>query len=376
MRSNRIHALAACSIACLAGVSLMSLSGCSKPTGLTAQQRADRLPIVSQDWRKLGYRWDWNAIPVLLEGEKPLRTEAHGEIVVFQETGGTISAIDDQVGQTIWSNKPAGDLTKFTGMDRRGDIVYVSSESELFMLDAQTGELVGRNSFEKLVSTDFILADNTAVVGSASGEVMGHYMPNDIKVWGHDMPGTFEEDLVAIGPVVGGVTSTGRVVCVDTRSNRQTGQNDIYKGPGGPLAASDELMYVASLDQSLYAFRAADARLAWKHLTPNPIVSQPVYHENVLYCSLPDTGLTAFDAQTGDVLWESEGQFGHVIGIRNGRLMVFDGKRMTAIEPQRGIVLESIALSNVVHLSMDPFVDGDIYLTSREGVVAKFVADN
>ncbi|MFI4894270.1 MAG: PQQ-binding-like beta-propeller repeat protein [Phycisphaerales bacterium JB058] len=353
-----------------------SLGGCAKQTILTADERSARLPIVHSDWRKMGYRWDWNAFPVMLEGESPLRSEPHGELVVFQETGGTISGIDDRVGETIWSNKPAGDLTKFTGMDRRDEFVFVSSESELFALDSTTGELVNRQRFEKLLATDFVMFGDQVVVGTSGGEVMGHYLPAGIRIWGHDMPGTFDEDLVSIGSVVGGVTSTGRVICVDPITQRQTGLNSIFEGPGAALAASDDLMFVPSLDQSLYAFRGEDARVAWRHLTPSPITEAPVYHEGVLYCSLADTGLTAFDAQSGKVLWVSEGQFGEVIGIRNGRLMVFDGVSLVAVEPQRGVVLDKISLSNVYDITTSPFVDGPIYLTSREGVVAKFVPVN
>lgn len=375
MRPHRLAALPVALLGVLL-VTLPSLGGCSKPKGLTADERSRRLPIVHGDWRRVGYRWDWNAFPVMLEGQGPLRSQPHGEIVIFQETGGTISGVDDRVGETIWTNKPAGDLTKFTGMGRRDGYAFVSSESELFTLDIATGELVNRQSFEKLVATDFILLGDQAVVGTASGEVMGHYLPAGIRIYGHDMEGTFDEDLVSIGGIVGGVTSTGRVICVNPITQRQTGLNSIFKGPGAPLAASDELMFVASLDQSLYAFQAADARVAWRHLTPSPITETPVHHEGVLYCSLADSGLTAFDARTGKILWVSKGQMGRVIGVRGGRLIVFDGKSLAVVEPQRGVVYDKIDLSNVYHITSAPFVDGPIYLTSREGVVAKFVPVN
>ena len=139
MRSYRSLALPAVALGTLLAL-MPSLGGCAKQTILTADERSARLPIVHSDWRKMGYRWDWNAFPVMLEGESPLRSEPHGELVVFQETGGTISGIDDRVGETIWSNKPAGDLTKFTGMDRRDEFVFVSSESELFALSLFVSE--------------------------------------------------------------------------------------------------------------------------------------------------------------------------------------------------------------------------------------------
>lgn len=354
----------------------LTLAGCAKPKGLTADERSNRLPIVHADWRRIGYRWDWNAFPVMLTGEGPLRTQPQSEILVFQETGGTVSAIDDAVGATVWTNKPAGDLTKFTGMGRRDSFVFVTSESELFALDASTGELVSRQRYEKLASTGFILQGDLAVIGTNAGEVMGHYLPAGIRVWGHDMEGTFDQDLVDVGGIVCGVTTTGRVICVNPATQSQTGLNTIFEGPGAPLAASDELMFVPSLDQSLYAFRAADARVAWRHLTPSPITQPPVHHEGVVYCSLADTGLTAFDAQTGRVLWVSEDQFGSVIGLRKGRLLVFDGTSLVIVEPQRGVILDKINLSNVQQIQTSPFVDGAIYLTSREGVVAKFVPVN
>lgn len=375
MRPHRPFALPVVVLGALL-VTVPVVGGCAKSKGLTADERSKRLPIVHSDWREIGYRWDWNAFPVMLEGQGPLRAEPHNEIVVFQETGGTISGIDDRVGETIWSNRPAGDLTKFTGMARRDNFVFVSSESELFSLDATTGELVDRQRFEKLISTDVVMLGDQVVVGTATGELMGHYLPAGIRIYGHDMEGTFDEDLIAVGSVVGGVTSTGRVICVDPVTQRQTGLNSIFSGPGAPLAASEELMFVASLDQSLYAFRGADARLVWKKLTPSPITETPVYHEGVIYCSLADTGLTAFDAATGNMLWESLGQMGRVIGIRNGRLMVFDGVSLAVVEPQRGVVYDTINLSNVFHITSAPFVDGAIYLTSREGVVAKFVPVN
>ena len=373
MRSIRQLTVSACLIS-ITTLLAVPITGCKAPKGLTANERGDRLPIVHSDWRKMGYRWDWNAFPVMLIGEGPLRTEPHGDLVIFQETGGTISGIDDQVGETIWSNKPAGDLTKFTGMDRRGNFVFIASESELFILDTQTGELVGRQSFEKLITTDMILIGDIAVVGSASGELMGHYLVAGVKAWGHDQPGTFEADPVLMGNIVGGVTSTGNVICVDTSTQHQTGLNQIYKGPGAQLAASETMMFVPSLDQSLYAFHAHNGRLAWRHLTPSPVTDQPVYHDGVLYCSFPDSGLTAFNAETGDILWVSEGQFGRVIGTRHGRLLVWDGQTLAAIDPQRGGVLDRITLTNAQQITESPFVDGNIYLTSHEGVVAKFVA--
>lgn len=352
------------------------MTGCSKPQGLTVAQRIENLRISNAEWRDIGYRWDWKAAPTVSQGERPRTTVASDSLVVFQETGGTVSGIVAGRGETIWANRLANPLTRFTGIKIVGDRVVVTSQAELFVLDAQTGELVERQSFERLVNTPPLVYQDQIIVGSNSGELMGHFVPAGLKAWGHLMPGVFEQAPVMVGQQVGAVTSRGRVIFVDPISKRQTGLNDIFDGPGAPLGASDKAMFVASLDQSLYAFEPQSGTQLWRHRTPDAVTSAPVFHAGVVYCSFREEGLTALDAENGTVLWNNPEQRGVVVGVRRGRLVIFDGESISVVDPQRGTRLDRIDAASIVSVTTNAFVDGDLYLTSEDGVIARFVPTN
>lgn len=355
---------------------LLPTTACSTPKGLTTAQRIENLQIANADWRAVGYRWDWKVAPTMGQDQSPRMTVASDDLVVFQETGGTVSGIVASRGETIWANRLANPLTQFTGIEVLGDTVAITSQAELFLLNATTGELTDRQRFERLVNTPPLVVGDLVIVGSNSGELMGHFVPAGLKAWGHLMPGVFNEQPVQVGDLVGAVTSRGRVIFVDPISKRQTGLNDIFDGPGAALGSSDTAMFVASLDQSLYAFDPRTAQQIWRHRTPDAVRSAPVYHNGVVYCSFREDGLTALDADTGDVLWNNPARRGEVVGIRNGRLIVHDEDLIAVIDPQRGSELASIDTPNVVQVTTNRFTDGDLYLTSSDGVIARFVPAN
>ena len=354
----------------------LSNTGCAKPKGLTVEQRIENLKISNAEWRSIGYRWDWKVAPTISEGQTPRMTVASDELVVFQETGGTVSGVVASRGDTIWANRLSNPLTRYTGIEIVGDRVFVTSQAELFILDAASGELVDRQRFERLVNTPPLILGDTVIVGSNSGELMGHFVPAGLKAWGHLMPGVFEKAPVLVGDLVGAVTSRGRVIFVDPVSKRQTALNDIFDGPGAPLGSGDGKLFVASLDQSLYAFEPRNGTQLWRHRTPDAVRSAPVYHAGVVYCSFREEGMTALDAESGSVLWSNPEQRGEVIGVRNGRLVVRDEESICVIDPQRGTRLAQIITPNIISVTTDSFVDGNLYLTSEDGVIARFVPTN
>ncbi|MEM8758454.1 MAG: PQQ-binding-like beta-propeller repeat protein [Planctomycetota bacterium] len=352
---------------------LTSFSGCAGDPVITAEQRIEALRIEAAAWRAMGYRWDWKVAPTVAPGEEPRSTTASDDFVVFQESGGSLTGFSAGLGERLWVNQLGNSLAKFTGTAIVGSQVYVTSESELFILDSTTGEMLDRQPFGQLVNTAPLISGNLVIVGTNLGELLGHFVPAGLKAWGHRMPGVFEQAPVRVGQVVGAVTTSGRVIFVDPVSRRQTGLNDIFDGPGAPLGSGDNKLFVASLDQSLYAFDPRDASRIWQHRTPDPVRGAPVFFGGVVYCSFREAGLTALDANTGDVLWSNPELRGDAVAIRNGRLMIFGDGRISQIDPQRGTILESLPLPNTRYISTDGFEDGDLYLTSDDGVIARLV---
>jgi len=131
-------------------------------------------------------------------------------------------------------------------------------------------------------------------------------------------------------------------------------------------------MYIASLDQSVYAFTPASTQ-AWRYKTSFPLRSQPAVHNGTLYVTIPGDGMTALDAATGSVKWKTPALGGEVIAVRKGDLLVWDGAFMYRVDAAHGEIVSKFKMAGVRMYATEKFGDGTLYAVSNSGVVTRFV---
>lgn len=356
--------------------------GCSSDTysvgrGKTADQRLADFKVDAGDWAKLGYRPDWTGFPTIT-GALPIEfILPQADAVVVLEGGSEVSILEPTTGNLRVSDQLANPLTRFVGLARDGDRVYVVSEAEVFTVDAQSGVLRDRKKIEKLVSTEPTQFGGLLIFGTPAGEVMAHMATGSVggvKVWGFGMGGSVTHKPALMGSVVGAVSQTGQVAFLDAQTGGLVGRNVIYGGLDTDPVSDGEIMFAASTDQSIYAFSSVGGSMMWRYRTASPLRVQPTAHAGKLYCSVPGHGLMAFDGATGAVAWECKDfSDGVVVGLNRNRLLVFNGTEAALIDPARGDLLERARLPGVAKLRPDAFVDGNLYAVSASGVVAKFI---
>src|SRR5262249_50811370 len=126
----------------------------------------------------------------------------------------------------------------------------------------------------------------------------------------------------------------GDVAVIDGITGLSQGRARMFSGPGADLGASDTSFYVASSDQSLYAYTNDACLPIWPKRTEPPLTPNPTFYNNSLYCDLgPATvspgsepsggGLTCMDP-TGKILWSNPGVSGDVIATHGKRLIVWN----------------------------------------------------
>ncbi|MBL9032535.1 MAG: PQQ-binding-like beta-propeller repeat protein [Phycisphaerae bacterium] len=341
----------------------------------TTAERSAGLPIDYDEYGRLGYVLAWKGYPSVT-GSLPINYILPFDDIVVTLEGGSKVAVLDAVGSTQrCANQLANPLTRFAGLARSGDRILVVGEAELFAMDSKTCTVTSRSPFEKIVGTQPALAGDVLIVGSHSGELMGVRTSGPAtgtKAWGIGGNGAFRRTPVLIGSAVGAVSSTGDILFADAASGSLLGRSSIFRGADADPVTDGRLMFVASLDQSIYAFSPLGASQVWRHRTERPLRAQPTVHDGVLYAAIPGMGLRAFDAATGTVRWTCKAFEGTVVAVNRGRLLAFDGKDAALIDPARGDVLERSTLKGVSMLRPDRFVDGNLYAVSTTGVVAKF----
>jgi len=373
-----------------AGVAAMlALSGCSsapdsKPAPETQTSipteplpgSTSRFPVVHEDWAKLGYRLDWVGFPFprAASSSNVVSAALYDDIVVLQEKNSAVTVMDASTGQNRWSSELTGPLTKWIGIAReegdRGRLL-VASESEMFVLAPATGTLLGRERFGRVANTPPLLLGNVVITGTTTGVVQSHRLGTGLPGWAFTSRGAIEGSLQMVGGVIGGVSQGGDVFFL-TPAGELVGRARVFGRIDNNPATDGQSLFVASRDQSVWAFAPTGAQL-WRYRTPNPLTAQPVAHDGVLYCDLGEEGLTAFNASTGEVIWRNPAVHGNVVGVRAGRLIVWHGSTATTIDPARGDIVDRIDMPGVTKIAPDAFVDGNMYAISDRAVVAKFM---
>lgn len=375
----------------VAALLVASLPGCSTPPPATKGMTADEVktlvesrraecPLPDEDLARIGYRLDWVGYPDVGPGEHVTSINIASDIIAIQDSSSTVSALDPTNGSRRWSFLLGSRLVRFSPLVRNGPAVYASSDAELFLLRAEDGNFIQsdskvfkpRQSFSRISSTAPIVLGNQIVFGSASGEIIGHSTDLGLRRWGFLAKGPIVHSLVRVGDTVAAVTQTGQVVFLDPFSGHPVGTGTTYGSlDTDPIAAGNTLV-VASRDQSLYCFDT-DGRQIWRFRTPHPLTVQPSSDSGVVYCDLQDQGLTAFNAINGNVLWKSPEAHGTVFASRKGRLLAFDGKTVTVLDRERGDVIDSLNFEYADRFVTDKFADGNLFVVSKSGLVAKLV---
>lgn len=350
---------------------LCVLSACESSAYLSAEQRLARTDPAHDQFAAVGYAVQWRTASIMPAGERVGFFDPLGDLVVVQNTSGGITAIEDDSGITRWADRPAGPLTRYVGNVRWRNFIAVSSEAELFLYDASTGDIIERHNLAEVVNTRPIVAGDVLVYGTATGQILGHQAALDLRAWPVRISGPVVVDPVRTGSATACVSDTGSVVIIDSDSGRSLGRNKLFDGIDAPPGASDQAVFIASRDQSLYALSSFNASLLWRIRTEAPLTLSPWYHDGRVYCWLPDRGLCGIAAANGSILWNNQSVKGTPIGIRDGTLLVWSEPTLWALDLRDGEIVEQVDIPRVEFVRMVGSVDGPLYTCTPDGVIAK-----
>ena len=342
-----------------------------RSAGELIEARREAFKVDHDVWAGLGYRLDWRGFPVVQAGQHITDFHAYSDFLVVQESAATVSVLEASNGALRNSSQVSSRLTRFVGSFRLDNNIIVASDNELSVIDAQTGDIVGRQNLDRVVTTAPVYAAGQAIFGSSIGHVYSRLLNPPVNSWAFDMGAPIDAELALVGPVLVAVARNGSIAMLDAASGTLVGRASIFGGCEADPVAGDGMVFLASVDQSVYGF-STDGVQRWRIRTEQPLRLTPTYNAGVVYVATGDRGLRAIDALTGTQLWNQDKVRGRVVAIRAGRLLAWDGTTAAMVDPATGDVIREAALPEVQDLKPDTLVDGNLYAISRGGIVAKF----
>lgn len=375
-----------CTSAIIAGGAALSmlLTGCassgsgdeSTPSSASAPQPGNIGSVSDRatPFLELGYRLNWAIGDTSAPMSRAKMIDVVDDLVLVHDQGNSITAREVSNGETRWAANLGTPLTKFVGNVRIGDRVVSASESELLILDADTGRLDDRQRLAVLSNTSPAIADGYMLIfGTAKGEVFGHDIRVGLKRWGFALNQRIKGDPIMIGQIAGAVAESGQVLLVNPANGEAIAPlQQIYGGLENDPVTDGVNLYIASSDQSIYAFESTTGQLLWRVRTQSRLVAQPTVHNGVLYQDVPSEGLIAVNTRTGKRIWANPDVSGTVIAERKGELLVWDGSEAVLIDPASGDERERVALPGVREIIANGFVDGELIVLSGDSALARF----
>ncbi|MCA9311907.1 MAG: PQQ-binding-like beta-propeller repeat protein [Phycisphaerales bacterium] len=330
-------------------------------------------------YTRMGYRLEWSSRTVTGRGAQVEFAEAYPDYLLTQDEGNTVALLETSDGGVRWSADLAGDLERFVGLDRFlvGGVqrVMASSESEIYLLDEKTGDLRDRQRLRELVNTRPLVTPSGLVIfGCPTSVVTCQDLLRRTRMWAYGVRGAVDARPALLGGgVVGVVSQGGDVLFLDSVSGSGRGLTRIYGGLANDPVTDGSTLYVASLDQSIWAIEPYGAdKVRWRIRTESPLTAQPQVFEDTLYITIPGEGMTAVDTATGVKRWSNPDVDGDVVAIRAGRPLVWNGRDVVLLDPRQGREIDRAALEDVDMIRADRMVDGNLFTLSASGTVKKY----
>ncbi|MBL4698494.1 MAG: PQQ-binding-like beta-propeller repeat protein [Phycisphaerales bacterium] len=373
-RCSLLSLLAVGTLTTLGGCTSSSSSGSSQSGASNAPVAPAEWSINHADWADAGYEWQWTGFPPLQPGAVLDHATAYEDILVFQGSGSTLSVLETNTGKVRWSRQVDRPSTVFQESVRVGDTLYTASDTDLYEINIRNGNTLDRDALGTLVNTSPLIVNNLAIFGTLSGELFAWQMTNDFELWSYKFDGPIQVPAISIGDGFIAAISEGGDLRTLEAINAHSGMTvRIAGGTEANLLTDNIGIYVASKDQSLYAFDIEDGFRFWRQRSNAPVTVQHTLFEGVVYATTASTGLTAIDSATGETIWTNESVTGWVMTVVDStELIVWSGIELLVIDRDRGDVISRMPVGQVAGIRTDSIENGNLYVVTLEGSVAKF----
>ncbi|MHC5023642.1 MAG: outer membrane protein assembly factor BamB family protein [Planctomycetota bacterium] len=306
--------------------------------------------------RDLGYRVDWQAPG---SGHRLKLIVEEGDSVFALDERNFLTRLRREDGQRVWRIPVAKPIDEILGVTYVPIIerVYVTLGGSILVLDSATGSQVGRQYLEKIANTGPVIAGQFMLYGSRNGQLVWHAYDIGYPWRAYEISPSIKLMPDARNGLVISIGNNGRIMALRIDSATQVWDKRLLDGVVAPAVVSDQAVFVASLDQHVWALDLGSGRNIWRYLTESPLTESPVLIDDRLLQQIPGEGLVCFnalpiEAPGGQVLWRAGDVAGNAVVQVQGTLLVWEagGREMTVVDPAGGAVIRRIALAKVDRL--------------------------
>ena len=227
--------------------------------------------------RELGYRIDHQtrAFPEADSGIK--RLAVLGDSAFVLDGRNFLTRLRRADGQRIWRIPVADPLDDIHGITYlpHDKIVLLMVGGNLLVLDDSTGSLIDKQELGQIASTSPVVYGPVLIYGARNGQLVWHSFEVGYQWRGYQISSSIRLSPLLVGNDVAVVASDGTVMVLDAGAATAMWEKRLLSGVEAAPVASDDLLYIAGLDQYVWALNLQTGRTAWRYLSEAPLACPP-----------------------------------------------------------------------------------------------------
>jgi outer membrane protein assembly factor BamB len=321
--------------------------------------------ITPADTARLGYRAAWPASLHVKSRQHLVDAAILGDAVVTIEAPDrVISAVSLRDGALRWRTAVGTAAQSLVGLTMVNGRVAANTQTQLYLLDADSGEVKTIQNLARPVNTRPVPFNNLLIFGAIDGVVMAHNTESGLPVWEYQLA-----NQIAFSPVLAG-NSVFAADLSGTYAMLTAGKGElIWRGRTfgaiAAAAADSNAVYVPSADQAMYALLRTTGRDRWQPFrSDRALIDPPHVLDNTIYLPIPDTALIAVDAVSGQVLWKLPRNV-WAVDLRGHTLLLRTPQSLLTAAPATGTIHQEVNISDLAFVL--PTREGALILISNAG---------
>jgi outer membrane protein assembly factor BamB len=333
-------------------------------------------PLISPELlehAKMKMLWD-NELPIK-KNESLDRLLLFGNRIYVVSDRNFVLSLNQKNGKIIFGKtiEPAG--LPIAGVKLYGnELIYVSSNSKLVQINAQSGIVLKTTDVGTSVSCP--VARNSSYFYLAGTDKRLHAIHAENKVQAFEVAAENESmitSVIADENFVLFATAAGNIISIAPDLPRRLWQFDASKTIAGSIIRDGMSLFFASKDTNVYRVDMVGLperkRLIWKHQTAAVLEDAPIVTQGIVYQHVKGKGLTAINKDTGSPLWQVPGGIDLLTEAGNRAYVITNTRTLVVMDNVKAKKLYTV---NFVGVSkyVSNITDDKIYIADNLGRIA------
>lgn len=283
-------------------------------------------------------------------------------------------ALDSASGERLWSIEKSQEFNS-SPLVANGDLYIGNSNSDLYRLGKETGEIKGRFETSPISMT---VASDELYVGTTDGSFLAIDPKIAAQQWTRKFDGTIStRPAFADGIIYFCVSNESSIIYAITADTGEHVWSFDLEGYGStsPPVVSENRLYFGASDNHVHAIDATSGKEVWSFRAKSWVTNPLAVANGTVYVNSHDGILYALDATTGSMQWavkqDARGVSGPVVADDTVYFCSLPS-RIYAVSADNGKVKWTYSPSDLVSSEL-AIVDETVFVGSRDGHLSALV---